>query len=172
MNWEVGGEAQLLPRVKQVVVGTGRFSPLGVFEVQGPLGSGASSGLKLRPVLRTLALALPAGVSELSDTDRKELEGQLKAREDLLLPMYHQVAVQFADLHDKAGRMLEKGVIYVRARGAGVCVKGRPQVTWVQHTENVCTQACGMRQIPPVRITWGSFFFFFFLKQKKNNSSG
>uniref|UniRef100_A0A8C4MJV4 Acetyl-CoA carboxylase 1 n=1 Tax=Equus asinus asinus TaxID=83772 RepID=A0A8C4MJV4_EQUAS len=47
----------------------------------------------------------------LSDKDRKDLEGQLKAREDLLLPIYHQVAVQFADLHDTPGRMLEKGVI-------------------------------------------------------------
>ncbi|XP_070372336.1 acetyl-CoA carboxylase 2 isoform X2 [Equus asinus] len=50
-------------------------------------------------------------MSELSDKDRKDLEGQLKAREDLLLPIYHQVAVQFADLHDTPGRMLEKGVI-------------------------------------------------------------
>lgn len=53
-------------------------------------------------------------MSELSDKDRKDLEGQLKAREDLLLPIYHQVAVQFADLHDTPGRMLEKGVISVR----------------------------------------------------------
>ena len=52
---------------------------------------------------------------ELSNKDRKELEGQLKAREDLLLPIYHQVAVQFADLHDKASRMLEKGAVSVRA---------------------------------------------------------
>ncbi|XP_039717703.1 acetyl-CoA carboxylase 2 isoform X1 [Pteropus medius] len=51
------------------------------------------------------------GMSELSDKDRKDLESQLKAREDLLLPIYHQVAVQFADLHDTPGRMLEKGVI-------------------------------------------------------------
>ncbi|XP_058137492.1 acetyl-CoA carboxylase 2 isoform X3 [Dasypus novemcinctus] len=51
------------------------------------------------------------GSSELCDKDRKDLEGQLKAREDLLLPIYHQVAVQFADLHDTPGRMLEKGVI-------------------------------------------------------------
>ncbi|KAI4536359.1 hypothetical protein MG293_013751 [Ovis ammon polii] len=65
---------------------------------------------RLDPVSKKLMEQL--GMSELSDTDRKELEGQLKAREDLLLPMYHQVAVQFADLHDKAGRMLEKGVIY------------------------------------------------------------
>ncbi|KAF6080357.1 acetyl-CoA carboxylase beta [Phyllostomus discolor] len=51
------------------------------------------------------------GKSELSDKERKDLEGQLKAREDLLLPIYHQVAVQFADLQDTPGRMLEKGVI-------------------------------------------------------------
>uniref|UniRef100_H0V3L2 acetyl-CoA carboxylase n=1 Tax=Cavia porcellus TaxID=10141 RepID=H0V3L2_CAVPO len=51
------------------------------------------------------------GMSELQDKDRKALEGQLKAREELLLPVYHQVAVQFADLHDTPGRMLEKGII-------------------------------------------------------------
>nr|XP_035941869.1 LOW QUALITY PROTEIN: acetyl-CoA carboxylase 2 [Halichoerus grypus] len=51
------------------------------------------------------------GMSELSDMDRKDLEGQLKAREDLLLPIYHQVAVQFADLHDRPICMLEKGAI-------------------------------------------------------------
>ena len=124
--------------------------------VQEQLGLGALSGLELRPALQTLALALPAGMSELSDTDRKELEGQLKAREDLLLPMYHQVAVQFADLHDKAGRMLEKGVIYVRACGrSSLCEWPSLRSPGVQHTQNICTQACGMRQIPALRITWG-----------------
>ncbi|NXC46043.1 ACACB carboxylase, partial [Penelope pileata] len=32
-------------------------------------------------------------------------------REELLLPLYCQVAVRFADLHDTPGRMQEKGVI-------------------------------------------------------------
>ncbi|NXW84959.1 ACAC carboxylase, partial [Alopecoenas beccarii] len=32
-------------------------------------------------------------------------------REELLLPVYYQVAVCFADLHDTPGRMQEKGVI-------------------------------------------------------------
>ncbi|KAH0625645.1 hypothetical protein JD844_015237 [Phrynosoma platyrhinos] len=53
------------------------------------------------------------GSPELSEQDRKDLEKQLKAREDHLLPIYHQVAVQFADLHDTPGRMQEKGVITV-----------------------------------------------------------
>ncbi|NWY04063.1 ACACB carboxylase, partial [Nothoprocta ornata] len=51
------------------------------------------------------------GRPELADTERKELEKQLKAREELLLPTYYQVAVHFADLHDTPGRMQEKGVI-------------------------------------------------------------
>uniref|UniRef100_A0A452R4Q4 Acetyl-CoA carboxylase 1 n=1 Tax=Ursus americanus TaxID=9643 RepID=A0A452R4Q4_URSAM len=50
-------------------------------------------------------------VEQLGKRDRKDLEGQLKAREDLLLPIYHQVAVQFADLHDSPTCLLEKGAI-------------------------------------------------------------
>ncbi|XP_071338956.1 acetyl-CoA carboxylase 2 isoform X3 [Trachinotus anak] len=48
---------------------------------------------------------------ELSEKQCKELESKLKAREEFLLPIYHQVAVQFVDLHDTPGRMQEKGVI-------------------------------------------------------------
>uniref|UniRef100_A0A8D2KPK5 acetyl-CoA carboxylase n=1 Tax=Urocitellus parryii TaxID=9999 RepID=A0A8D2KPK5_UROPR len=51
------------------------------------------------------------GTAQLPEKERRELEGRLRAREELLLPIYHQVAVQFADLHDTPGRMLEKGVI-------------------------------------------------------------
>ncbi|XP_047552330.1 acetyl-CoA carboxylase 2 isoform X3 [Lutra lutra] len=51
------------------------------------------------------------GTPGLSDKDRKDLEGQLKAREQRLLPVYHQVAVQFASLHDKPICMLEKGAL-------------------------------------------------------------
>nr|XP_056715156.1 acetyl-CoA carboxylase 2 [Euleptes europaea] len=47
----------------------------------------------------------------LSKEERKELEKQLKAREEHLFPIFHQVAVQFADLHDTPGQMQEKGVI-------------------------------------------------------------
>lgn len=58
-------------------------------------------------------LCPPTGTPELSPPDRKELETKLKEREEFLLPIYHQVAVQFADLHDTPGRMQEKGVITV-----------------------------------------------------------
>ena len=40
-------------------------------------------------------------------------EKKIHEREQLLMPMYHQVAVHFADLHDTPERMQEKGVIQV-----------------------------------------------------------
>jgi acetyl-CoA carboxylase/biotin carboxylase 1 len=43
---------------------------------------------------------------ELSDIKVKTVE-----REQLLLPVYTQIALQFADLHDRAGRMQAKGAI-------------------------------------------------------------
>lgn len=41
----------------------------------------------------------------------KAMEQRMRQREKDLLPIYHQVAVQFADLHDTAGRMKSKGCI-------------------------------------------------------------
>ncbi|XP_038054037.1 acetyl-CoA carboxylase-like isoform X2 [Patiria miniata] len=43
--------------------------------------------------------------------EKAAIEKKLKDREDYLLPIYHTVAVNFADLHDRAGRMQEKQVI-------------------------------------------------------------
>merc|ERR1712174_108076 len=40
-----------------------------------------------------------------------DIKKQIKAREELLKPVYTQVATEFADLHDKTGRMKAKGVI-------------------------------------------------------------
>ena len=51
---------------------------------------------------------------ELSQPDRLHLERDMRDREEELLPVYHQVAIMFADLHDKPGRMHEKGVVTVR----------------------------------------------------------
>jgi acetyl-CoA carboxylase/biotin carboxylase 1 len=41
----------------------------------------------------------------------KEHEKEIDTREKYLIPIYHQVSVTFADLHDTPGRMLRKGVI-------------------------------------------------------------
>jgi acetyl-CoA carboxylase/biotin carboxylase 1 len=41
----------------------------------------------------------------------QKLEKELEAREKYLTPVYHQIAIQFADLHDTPGRMLNKKVV-------------------------------------------------------------
>lgn len=43
--------------------------------------------------------------------ERIELEAQIRKREKILEPMYRQVAIHFADLHDTPERMLEKNTI-------------------------------------------------------------
>lgn len=50
---------------------------------------------------------------ELSTDERTQVETAISDREKFLMPMYHQVAVHFADLHDTPERMHEKGVINV-----------------------------------------------------------
>ncbi|XP_010875045.2 acetyl-CoA carboxylase isoform X2 [Esox lucius] len=57
------------------------------------------------------SLAEQLGTPELTDKQRLDLDAKLRAREEFLLPIYHQVAVQFVELHDTPGRMQEKGAI-------------------------------------------------------------
>lgn len=49
--------------------------------------------------------------SALQDNEIHEIRAARVKREDHLLPVYHQVAVQFAELHDRPGRMKSKGCI-------------------------------------------------------------
>ncbi|KAB1255557.1 Acetyl-CoA carboxylase 2 [Camelus dromedarius] len=85
------------------------LEPEGIVEIKYRKKDLIKTMRRIDPTCKKLVEQL--GTSELSDKDRKELEGQLKAREDLLLPIYHEVAVQFADLHDRPGTLLEKGLI-------------------------------------------------------------
>ena len=68
---------------------------------------------RLDPKCVRLKEQLSAAGLEGSPGEHARLETELKKREAELMPMYHQVAVEFADLHDRAGRMQEKGVISV-----------------------------------------------------------
>lgn len=90
-----------------------------------------------------LSSVCPAGTPELSEGQRTELEKQLKAREERLLPMYYQVALRFADLHDTPGRMQEKGVIMVSGtRRGGFAVRAQ---TWEAKSPpggRDCSSAC------------------------------
>ncbi|KAF7544682.1 hypothetical protein G7046_g9736 [Stylonectria norvegica] len=47
----------------------------------------------------------------LSKEEADEIKKKMTIREKQLLPVYAQIAIQFADLHDRAGRMQAKGVI-------------------------------------------------------------
>jgi acetyl-CoA carboxylase/biotin carboxylase 1 len=47
----------------------------------------------------------------LSADELSDVKDKLAEREELLLPVYMQVSLQFADLHDRAGRMKAKNVI-------------------------------------------------------------
>ncbi|XP_019714440.1 acetyl-CoA carboxylase 1 isoform X1 [Hippocampus comes] len=87
----------------------GVLEPEGTVEIKFRRKDLVKTMRRVDPIYTSLAERL--GTPELSPPDRKELETKLKEREEFLLPIYHQVAVQFADLHDTPGRMQEKGVI-------------------------------------------------------------
>ena len=49
--------------------------------------------------------------SSLSQEQKSDIKVKMTEREALLQPVYSQVSLQFADLHDRAGRMQAKGTI-------------------------------------------------------------
>lgn len=63
---------------------------------------------RMDPVLIDLDQELSGSPSE---TDSDRVRSDIKQREKLLAPLYMQVAHEFADLHDRAGRMKAKGCI-------------------------------------------------------------
>ncbi|KAJ5171858.1 Acetyl-CoA carboxylase [Penicillium capsulatum] len=52
-----------------------------------------------------------AADSSLTTEQLQEVKAKMSEREEQLLPVYLQIALQFADLHDRAGRMEAKGTI-------------------------------------------------------------
>ncbi|SCU82993.1 LAMI_0C01618g1_1 [Lachancea mirantina] len=90
-------------------------SRAGVLEPEGMVG------IKYRreKLLSTMArldekyksLKAQLAVPSITPEKHSELSAELVARERVLLPIYHQITVQFADLHDRSGRMVAKGVI-------------------------------------------------------------
>uniref|UniRef100_A0A8C9FBW8 acetyl-CoA carboxylase n=1 Tax=Pavo cristatus TaxID=9049 RepID=A0A8C9FBW8_PAVCR len=87
----------------------GILEPEGTVEIKFRRKDLVKTMRRVDPVYMRLAERL--GTPELSAADRKDLESKLKEREEFLTPIYHQVAMQFADLHDTPGRMQEKGAI-------------------------------------------------------------
>merc|ERR1711871_1066621 len=87
----------------------GILEPPGICEVKYRAQDQVSTMHRMDPVLMELDQEL-SNLSDL-DADAERVRGEIKAREKLLEPLYLQVAHEFADLHDRAGRMKAKGVI-------------------------------------------------------------
>lgn len=64
-----------------------------------------------RDLIRTMRRLDPVLIELLKQPKSPEAERAIAQREELLLPMYQQVAFVFADLHDTPGRMKAKGAI-------------------------------------------------------------
>lgn len=85
----------------------GILEPAGVVEVK----FRKPQRVELMHRLDQKLLSLDAKLAEASGTGAAEIKGQIAAREGHLEPLYTQVACEFADLHDRAGRMKAVGAI-------------------------------------------------------------
>lgn len=64
---------------------------------------------RLDPTYGELKAALAN--KDLTPDQQSDIKVKMTEREKLLMPIYFQISLQFADLHDRAGRMKAKGVI-------------------------------------------------------------
>lgn len=86
----------------------GILEPAGITEIKFRLPDQIKVMHRLDPELQVLDSELEMTDN---DEDEKSIKEQISAREDALKPVYLQAATEFADLHDKTGRMKAKGVI-------------------------------------------------------------
>jgi len=86
----------------------GILEPAGIVEVKFREAQRREMMHRLDPELE----ALDAALESAAEPDAvKDAEARIQAREEKLAPLYTQIACEFADLHDRTGRMEAKGVI-------------------------------------------------------------
>uniref|UniRef100_A0A7S1I8U2 Acetyl-CoA carboxylase n=1 Tax=Eutreptiella gymnastica TaxID=73025 RepID=A0A7S1I8U2_9EUGL len=85
----------------------GVLEPSGLVEVKYRDGEIVQTMHRIDDVCKSLVAQLKACAPE----QKAELTKQLKARQEVLSPIYKSMAVQLASLHDTPGRMLAKGAI-------------------------------------------------------------
>ncbi|ODM94341.1 Acetyl-CoA carboxylase [Orchesella cincta] len=85
----------------------GILEPEGVVEIKFRMKDLLKSMHRLDPELQKLRTQL----LECKPEDKVALEKVISEREQFLRPLYQQIAIHFADLHDTPERMQEKGVI-------------------------------------------------------------
>ena len=88
----------------------GILEPAGIIEVKFRPQDQVKVMHRVDPQLQLLDSELE-GVDGVDDDARTSIKEQIAARESDLKGVYTQVATEFADLHDKTGRMKAKGVI-------------------------------------------------------------
>eukprot|EP00112_Aurelia_sp_Birch-Aquarium-sp1_P021031 Seg556.2 transcript_id=Seg556.2/GoldUCD/mRNA.D3Y31 product="Acetyl-CoA carboxylase" protein_id=Seg556.2/GoldUCD/D3Y31 len=87
----------------------GVLEPAGTIEIKFKMKDLVKTMRRLDDTYSSLCHKLAS--PELSIVERRSLEQKIAERELELTPIYKQIALQFADLHDTAGRMQEKGVV-------------------------------------------------------------
>ncbi|KAI9483961.1 MAG: acetyl-CoA carboxylase [Benjaminiella poitrasii] len=87
----------------------GVLEPEGIVEIKYRKPALLATMARLDPTYGALKKQLAA--SETSEDKKVQIKTQMERREQELLPVYQQIAIQFADLHDRSGRMKAKGVI-------------------------------------------------------------
>jgi len=86
----------------------GILEPAGITEVKFRMADQIAVMHRLDDELRELDYDL--SVCQI-DSDSIDIKKKIVAREEALKPVYLQAATEFADLHDKTGRMIAKGVV-------------------------------------------------------------
>ncbi|KAJ3014968.1 acetyl-coenzyme-A carboxylase [Thoreauomyces humboldtii] len=87
----------------------GVLEPQGIVEIKFRRPQMIAAMERLDPTYRDLKQRL--GSTLLTPAEKQKLLAEIEIREKDLLPVYHQVAITFADLHDRPNRMLVKDVI-------------------------------------------------------------
>jgi acetyl-CoA carboxylase/biotin carboxylase 1 len=88
----------------------GILEPAGIVEIKFRLADQLKAMHRIDRQLQLLDAEF-AGTDETDTSAQEAIKDQIAAREELLKPVYLQAATEFADLHDKTGRMKAKGVI-------------------------------------------------------------
>jgi len=86
----------------------GVLEPEGIVNIKYRRDKQLETMARLDPEYAALRKQLAATISQ---DEQSTIKVKMTEREQLLLPVYLQISLQFADLHDRAGRMKAKGVI-------------------------------------------------------------
>lgn len=90
----------------------GVLEPEGIVEIKFRKKDIIKTIHRIDPEVISLKEKLTAAGAGISQDEKSTIEAEIKTRENILIPMYHQVAVHFSDLHDTPKRMLEKNAIH------------------------------------------------------------